>query len=295
MILLTGTGGFIGQHLLRAVEVSYPRTQVVVLSFSGQGNHPRAFLGGSSIDLANIPSLPITTVIHAGAFAPKSCGEENDWISASRNIETTSLLLRRLPATVSSFVFLSTIDVYGTSNEEITERTEVCPRSLYGHSKHYCEEMISTWSHNRRNAVQVLRLGHVYGPGEDAYQKLIPSTIRACLSGASPAIFGNGRDKRTFLYVRDCVKAILAAAELTESAGVINLVGDDPISVLDLVAKIRGATRSSLAATFLPSDAPVRDLVFDNRKTKRHLLSTLTPLDAGLAAEVEHIRRLMNQ
>ncbi len=57
----------------------------------------------------------------------------------------------------------------------------------------------------------ILRLGQIYGPGEEAHEKLVPQTILALLRGAAPAIHGDGSAQRELLFVTDAVEAIVRA------------------------------------------------------------------------------------
>lgn len=295
MILLTGTGGFIGSHLLRVIRSLTPDDEIAVLkSSSGDYSRPSLMVQEKSSDAAGLKSLPITHVIHAGAFTPKDRLQSLDWHSCNGNITFTARLLDVLPPSVESLVFLSTLDVYGLPECEITEDSAVNPLNLYAHSKSYCERMISSWAVAEKKTAQLLRIGHIYGPGEEAYQKLMPVTIRKCLEGVSPEIWGDGLDRRTFLYIDDAVRSILAASRLATSAGVINVAGNEAYSVRSIVEKIISLAKPDLSIVHHASNTPRRDLVFDNSKMKKHLLSEFTPLDAGLQVEVEHMKRSMN-
>ena len=53
-----------------------------------------------------------------------------------------------------------------------------------------------------------LRFGHVFGPGEERYAKLVPETIRRVLSERPPRIAGDGSETRDLLYVDDAAEAL---------------------------------------------------------------------------------------
>ena len=86
------------------------------------------------------------------------------------NITSTAKLLKSNLPMIKNFIFFSTIDVYGYDNP-ITEETKPFPTSLYGHSKLYCEQMVSAWAAQKKVCHQILRIGHVYGEGEEKYTK----------------------------------------------------------------------------------------------------------------------------
>jgi hypothetical protein len=72
----------------------------------------------------------------------------------------------------------TTIDVYEKSDQIISENNPTNPETLYGFSKLYCEKMIENWANANNKIVQILRLGHVYGPGEGLFKKIIPVTMQ---------------------------------------------------------------------------------------------------------------------
>ena len=54
-----------------------------------------------------------------------------------------------------------------------------------------------------------MRIGHVYGPGEEKYQKLIPNTIRKILSDEPVELYGTGEDLRTLYILQMWSKLLL--------------------------------------------------------------------------------------
>ena len=60
---------------------------------------------------------------------------------------------------------------------KVDEHTAVNPTSLYGASKYYCEKMLAVFCKNNNIIFHNLRIGHVYGIGEEKHQKLLPQII----------------------------------------------------------------------------------------------------------------------
>src|SRR3546814_5345856 len=97
------------------------------------------------------------------------------------------MLLESLPSRPATFVIFSTIDVYAPVDSGcLTEASPVDPPSLYGASKFFCEKLVAAYAMDHGYDHAILRIGHTYGPGEDAYEKLIPQAIRALLEGKAP-------------------------------------------------------------------------------------------------------------
>ena len=134
-------------------------------------------------------------------------------------------------------IFISSLDVYGNTGESISEATPCTPESLYGLSKLYCEKMIEASCIDRNITYHILRLGHVYGPGEESYRKVIPVMIENAIKGLPISIYGNRETKRSFIYVKDVAKMITSAISLPESC-IVNLVGSEPITLYKLAKNI---------------------------------------------------------
>jgi nucleoside-diphosphate-sugar epimerase len=62
-------------------------------------------------------------------------------------------------------------------------------------------------------------------------------------------IWGSGEELRTFIYVEDVAKAIVKAISFNYNLGVINLVGSQSISILQLVQKIKKLANSDVSAS----------------------------------------------
>ena len=291
-ILLTGATGFIGSHVLRKLNQS--DYHVTILS-------SRSVEGFRVIDAQNYHFSPryllqngceeVDTVLHIGAFTPKNGSEANDAVRCTSNITgTEALLLSELP-NLKRFVFLSTLDVYGSPEGIITESTPCTPLTLYGFSKYYCEKMIQSFFSNTSVVHPILRIGHVYGEGEEVYQKVMPTMIRQALSGETLTIYGTGQARRTFIYVEDVADAILASIKLKDSP-VINVVGSEPISVNQLAEEIRRICGNDSQLRHISSEIPEHDLLFDSTRLRQLLLPTLTPFPKGLANEIKYMKGL---
>ena len=151
--------------------------------------------------------------------------------------------------------------------------------------------MLQNWAIQENKVVQILRIGHVYGPGEEAYAKLIPETFRKILLNQDLTIWGSGEELRSFIYIDDIVKSITKSIEYNENLGVINIVGSQPISILNLVEKIKTIANSSVAIEKAEGNFNGKNSVFDNQKLLKFLLDKETKLDDGLLAEYQFMKQ----
>ena len=300
MILLTGATGFIGKHILQiGMEcgvLRYDNTLIVGRMSPPGYRHLSVsdYTVGACEQLIDLSD--IDTVLHLGSFIPKSVFEADERNGAVSNVTFTAALLNALDRSSQHpkrILYASTIDVYTSNAERIDESTPCQPTSLYGWSKLFCEQMISRWAITNGNDAVILRIGHIYGPGEDAYRKLIPESIRRLLSGQTPRIIGEGHARRSFLHVADCCRMILKALQVeTLPEGPINIVSGHAVSVLELVTMIIELTGSNLSPQYVPTQVSERDLLFNPERMHRFLGRPQKGLREGLAEEIDHFRSL---
>ena len=288
---MTGTSGFIGSRLLQTARAMYGDNVTAFSSHPSEGNHivyaNRTDFSLAPAELALVEDANV--LIHAGAFTPKCGTEANQIKSCNSNIAFTEELLALPWRNLKKIIFLSTLDVYNNFDCPISEATLTVPTTLYGMSKLYCERMMSLHAAERGIAIQVLRIGHVYGPGEEQYAKVIPKAIERIIAGGDVELWGEGEELRSFIYISDVVTAILKAVELQEEPGVINVVGGNVISIRDLLEKLIAIGGRQTKIVQQEFSGTRRDLVFDNTKLKRYLLPEESDFTTGLKMEFRQV------
>ncbi len=293
-VLITGASGFIGQRLVAAAVAAWGAEQVVALSSVPTPGcrsivYRSMALALEAADLDLITSVGV--LIHAGAYTPKNGAQANDVAACNGNISFTERLLGLPFKTLRKVVFLSTLDVYADATP-ISEQTPTAPATLYGASKLYCEHMVAAWAQQQGCAAQVLRIGHVYGPGEEKYAKFLPRAVRAIVAGQPVELWGDGSELRSFIYIDDVIQATLAAVHLQATPGVINVVGGRALSIRQLLALLVQLSGRAVEVKQRSFDGAKRDFIFDTTRLKAHLLPHETDLETGLRAELAHVESL---
>ena len=300
-VLLTGATGFIGAHLARRLE-SIPGCRLALLS---RREVPGASGGSAWVrgDLAQLSPRTwseqgldrIDVVLHFGGYIPKRQGSANVVSENYRdNLLGTRNLLESLPNTPETVVFASTVDVYAlpTGDDVLSENSPVDPPTLYGAAKLFCEHLVKTYAKEHGCRFAVLRLGHIYGPGESAYAKLIPQSIKRLLANESPKVYGNGGALRDFLFVGDVVEAALRAATFASaSIEPVNIVSGTSRPIREIVETLARLIGFSGEISYQLDKPNGHSLVFDNRRMVDVLGRwDFVPLKEGLLQEVAEIR-----
>jgi UDP-glucose 4-epimerase len=303
LIVLTGANGFIGQHLLERLLADEDLRVVVIGRRRPDALKDRGVFLESDLNtlsakrLAEACGSEVDTVFHLAAAMPKNSEQANQYAEMQQgNVEITERLLQVLPCATRRFVLVSTIDVYRPSvlGEPVTEKTPVEPATVYGAMKACAEHLVRIEARRRQFGYTILRLGHIYGPGEEAFQKLIPQAIRNLLQGRPPVMFGDGLALRDFLFVTDAVEAVLRSAIAPDAIGeTINIVSGRSVSLretLEMLIQVSGRSVGIDIRAGQPNGISYR---FENSRMRTVLGEwPMVPLKDGLQREFAHAESL---
>jgi len=269
--LVTGGAGFIGSHLVE--ELLSQGREVVVLDDLSTGkleNLPKSdrlkFVKGSVTDRGLLRELfssyPFKSVFHLAAVASVQRSVEEPVYCHQVNFDGTLYLLEEARKRgIGKFVFASSAAVYG-DHPELPKREEspVKPITPYGVHKYASERyVVNSASLYGLDAV-ALRFFNVYGERQDPSSpysgvlSIFIDRIKRFKGGekVSIDIFGDGRQTRDFIYVKDVVKALLTV-ESGQTSGKVYNVGTGKESSLLEVLEVLGELVGELPPVrFLP-------------------------------------------
>ena len=265
--LVTGGAGYIGAHVVRALQ-SEGLDPVVVddLSSGHRGFVPDGvpFVEGSILDAGLLARVlgehGVTGVVHVAGFKYAGVSVERPLHTYEQNVTGTVRLLQAMQeADVDKVVFSSSAATFGTPSEElVTEQSPVAPESPYGESK-----LIGEWL-LRDQAVATglkhtsLRYFNVVGSGtpevyDTSPHNLFPLVLEALVAGRTPRLNGDdyptpdGTCVRDYVHVADLAVSHVAAARALEAGTalepVYNLGSGSGLSVrqiMDAMARVTG-------------------------------------------------------
>lgn len=300
-ILVTGGTGFIGGCLLERLGKTHGLQLVVVSRRSTSPANrlkwitsPLERITKDTFSAAGVRHVDI--LFHLAGYIPKSSTDANRMPDIFRdNVEATKAVLDALPNEPERVIYTSTVDVYSPtkSGKIIDESSPIGPSNLYGASKLFCEFLVSAHAAAGRSKYSILRLGHIFGSGEEAFSKLIPVCIRKMINGQPPEIFGDGSAMRDYLYVGDAVEALIRAATADGNLEPVNVVRGQSVSVREVVDLIARLVAFKGKIQYAGAHATGISLRFDAGKMRQTLGNwKFCSLEEGLRREIEHFRSL---
>jgi len=250
-VLITGGAGFIGSNYVEYV-LKNSKDEIFVLdklTYAGNLQNLEAvsdkitFIKGDICDLEFIQKLfaehQFQKVVHfaAESHVDNSISGPSEFIQT--NIVGTFNLLQSVYKTWMSgpndlkdefkkarFLHISTDEVYGTLGETglFTEETSYAPNSPYSASKASSDFIVRSYFHTYGLPVVTTNCSNNYGPNQHK-EKLIPTIIRKAISGQPIPIYGDGKNVRDWLYVRDHCSGIYLALENGKLGETYNIGG----------------------------------------------------------------------
>lgn len=294
-ILITGASGFIGNALLEYIKEHkiFKNDNIILLSSKLINGYECVLHKNYTFTKLDFNGKNIDIVFHLGAAAPKSNTEfGTDYTyKFATNILNTAHLLENLPNIPKKFIFISSVSVYEDA-ELIKETTPLQTKDMYGASKLMCEAYLEKKSKEMGFILQILRLGQIYGEGEETYSKIVSFFVKQIANNEPITIFGTGDEKRSMLYVKDCAKCIIEAANLKEYIQPINIASNQSISVKHLLEKIYTIYTNKKNVediyTFSKSQNSQKNITYDTSKMQKYLSLNETSYEDGLKQYIDY-------
>ncbi len=240
-VLVTGAGGFVGQHLCKALF----EKEATVFGFTRNTADSKYLSKGYEVDM--LDEQAIRQIINAvqPEFVVHLAANKNRGIDgiAYKEGYSTNLIgslnitnaCQDIPV-LTRFVSLGSTDEYGKLQVPFKESYKEAPNSAYGTSKLAVTELLRALSRSNGFPSVILRPTIVYGPGQDS-SMFLPALIIALVAGRNFDM-SLGEQTRDFIYIDDLVKAIIQALIIPGFCGdVVNISSARPIRI-DALAKM---------------------------------------------------------
>jgi dTDP-glucose 4,6-dehydratase len=268
--LVTGGAGFLGSHLCDELLK--------------RGNHVICVDNLETGSLANIEHIRVPEFRHVNVdiIEPYTVDESVDFVyhlaSPASPIDYLRLPLHTLKVGSygthhtlglakrhrARFLIASTSEVYGDPQEHPQRETywghvnPIGPRGVYDEAKRYAEAL--TMAYHRQQGVDtaIMRIFNTYGPRMRPNDgRAIPTFLRQALQDRPLTVFGDGSQTRSFCYVEDLIRGMIALSESGHHEPV-NIGNPNEFTLIELANAVIELTssRSEILHEALPTDDP---------------------------------------
>ncbi|HTU87403.1 MAG TPA: UDP-glucuronic acid decarboxylase family protein [Solirubrobacteraceae bacterium] len=162
------------------------------------------------------------------------------------------------------FLIASTSEVYGDPQEHPQRETywghvnPIGPRGVYDEAKRYAEALTMAYHRQQGVDTSIVRIFNTYGPRMRPHDgRAIPTFLRQALQNRPITVFGDGSQTRSFCYVDDEIRGLIALAE-SGYHNPINVGNPNEFTLLELAETVIEMTGSSSEIVYeaLPTDDP---------------------------------------
>lgn len=272
-ILITGGAGFIGSHLSDALIAE--GHEVFVLDNLSTGSidnveqlkaHPKFHYTIESV--TNEPVLAelidrCDVVFHLAAAVGVKKIVEEPVHTIETNVHGTEVVLKHANKKKKLVFIASTSEVYGKSidvpfreDADLVLGPTPKHRWAYACSKAIDEFLALAYWKEKKLPVVIIRLFNTVGPRQTGqYGMVVPNFVRQALAGHPITVFGDGEQSRSFTYVGDVVRALIALMHEPRAIGeVFNIGNGHEITIRALAERVREMTGSQSEIVTIPYD-----------------------------------------
>jgi dTDP-glucose 4,6-dehydratase len=303
-ILVTGGCGFIGSNFIRYLfETRGGDVEVVnldKLTYAGNPENLRdvaalpnyRFVKGDIVEAGDVreamSGCDVVVNFAAETHVDRSLLGDASFIETDVRGVFVLLEEARRIGTVRRFIQISTDEVYGSiETGSFTEESALTPRNPYAASKAGGDRLAYSYYASYNMPVVISRASNNYGPYQYP-EKVIPLFVTNGLDGLSLPLYGDGKNVRDWLYVRDHAAAIDFLIDHGSPGEVYNVAGGNEMENLEITRRVLALLGKPASLIRYVTDRPGHDRRYslDASKLARLGFRCTTPLEKGLEETV---------
>ena len=311
VVMVTGGAGFIGSHLVDRILKEEPERIIIVDNFFlGKHRNIAEALKNENVILRyqdaahyekmkNLFEMEGVDVVFNLAVIPLLTSHELPKITCEDNINITLTMLElQRNDYYKTLIHCSSSEACGTAQKlPMDEEHPLRPTTPYAASKASSDLLTLSYYNTFGIDVSIIRPYNNYGPrqNEGSYAGVIPITIMRILEGKSPIVYGDGKQTRDYIYVKDTAEGFIKIYNVKSTRGrVINIASGKEITILDVIKYICKAMNYDGKIEFRPPrKADVRRHRGDISLAKKLIeFEPITPFREGIKKTVEWYKKI---
>ena len=309
-VLVTGGAGFIGSHLCARLLEAGDQVLCVDNFFTGTRGNVGALLGHPDFELmrhdVTFPLFVEVDEIYNLACPASPVHYQFDPVQTTKTSVVGAVnmlgLAKRLRVPILQ---ASTSEVYG--DPAIHPQVEsywgnvnpIGPRSCSDEGKRCAETLFFDYHRQHSLKIKVARIFNTYGPHMHPNDgRVVSNFIVQALRGEDITIYGDGQQTRSFCYVDDLVRGLMALMATPDHVtGPLNLGNPGEFTMLELAEQVIGLTGSKSKLVFqpLPQDDPRQRQPNIDRAKADLGWDVAVPLRDGLTKTIEYFRDVVGR
>lgn len=267
-ILVTGGAGFIGSNFIQYMLKKYDDLIINLdaLTYAANPDHlsdlvdneSYVFVHGDITDKACVEKIfrdyDITYVVNFAAESHVDRSIAGPEVFIQTNVMGTQVLLEAAKRAWTTgkdpkgyptykagvkYLQISTDEVYGAlgARGRFTENSPIAPNSPYAASKASADLLVASYHKTYKMPVNITRCANNYGPNQHN-EKLIPLIIEKALTDQPLPVYGDGKQIRDWLHVKDHCRAVDQVLRKARSGQVYNIGGNQEVANIDIVKQL---------------------------------------------------------
>jgi len=271
--VVTGGAGFVGSHLCEALHARGWHVVAIDSLLTGrldnlhelEGEDGFEFIEHDVTEYVDVDG-PVDAVLHfASPASPRDYLEHpiKTLKVGSLGTHNTLGLAKQKDA---RYLLASTSEIYGDPLVHPQPETywgnvnPIGPRGVYDEAKRFAEAIALAYHRVHGLDVKIVRIFNTMGPRlRSGDGRVVSNFLNQAMDGKALTVYGDGKQTRSFCYVADEVRGILALLD-SDWIGPMNIGNPDEFTILELAEEVREVTGSSSEIVFepLPVDDPTR-------------------------------------
>jgi UDP-glucuronate decarboxylase len=307
-VLVTGGAGFIGSYICETLLQE--KHEVICLDnyFTGSKRNIYHLLDFRNFevvrhDIINPIDVEADQIYNLACPASPVFYQFNPVRTIQANVLGVTNVLELAKRTKARILQASTSEVYG--DPQVHPQREdywgnvnpIGVRSCYDEGKRVAETLMMDYFRQHQVDIRIVRIFNTYGPRMAVSDgRVVSNFIVQALKGEDITVYGRGEQTRSFCYISDLVRGIIAMMNQTGFAGPVNLGNPAEFTILNLASRVVALTKSSSQIIFkpLPEDDPTqRKPDISLARAKLGWTPTIE-LEEGLARTILYFKETLN-